>query len=215
MVKSAGKEEENLDHLKEVGDYWDQRSEGFSDAINEEADSYVGEEWAERFKKALGDDSLEILDDGAGAGFFSIILSRLGHKVTSIDYSKGMGEHLIENMKKRGLEPNAMQMDAQALEFADESFDAVTSNYVYHNIHSTDKQELLLESLRVLKKGGCFAIHDIMGRAYGDMEDFAQKLKDMGYEEVKLIKTDDGKFMTSTEAKIIRLNDSTLLVGKK
>ena len=48
------------------------------------------------------------------------------------------------------------------LDFPDESFDAVTSNYVYHNITGEDKQPLLLETLRVLKKGGVFAIHDLM-----------------------------------------------------
>ena len=36
------------------------------------------------------------------------------------------------------------------LDFPDESFDAVTSNYVYHNITGADKQALLLETLRVL-----------------------------------------------------------------
>ena len=41
--------------------------------------------------------------------------------------------------------------NAVKLEFPDESFDAVTSNYVYHNIAGKDKQQLLLETLRVLK----------------------------------------------------------------
>lgn len=52
--------------------------------------------------------------------------------------------------------------DAVHLDFPDGSFDAVTSNYVYHNIVGYDRKELLLETLRVLKKGGVFAIHDLM-----------------------------------------------------
>ena len=85
------------------------------------------------------------------------------------------------------------------LDFPDESFDAVTSNYVYHNIAGKDKQALLLETLRGLKKGGTYAIHDLMspGR-YGDMLAFVQKLRDMGYERVKLIDTTDGSFMPPT-----------------
>ena len=43
---------------------------------------------------------------------------------------------------------------ANKLDFPDESFDAVVSNYVYHNVMGADKQALLLETLRVLKKGG-------------------------------------------------------------
>ncbi len=66
--------------------------------------------------------------------------------------------------------------------FPDEYFDAVTSNYVYHNITGVNKQELLRETLRVLKKGGTFAIHDIMSKArYGDMQQFVSELYDEGY----------------------------------
>ena len=55
------------------------------------------------------------------------------------------------------------------------------SNYVYHNIMGSDKRTLLLETLRVLKKGGVFALNDEMKpRMYGDMETFAQELRDMG-----------------------------------
>ncbi len=45
-----------------------------------------------------------------------------------------------------------------------------------------NRQEILLETLRTLKKGGTFAIHDIMSKSrYGDMNAFAKKLRDMGY----------------------------------
>ena len=106
--------------------------------------------------------------------------------------------------------------NAVKLDFPDESFDAVTSNYVYHNITGKDKQALLLETLRVLKKGGTFAIHDLMSpRRYGDMQEFVQKLRDMGYERVELIDTTDGSFMTPKEAGRLMLRGSTLLVGRK
>ena len=106
--------------------------------------------------------------------------------------------------------------NAVKLDFPDESFDAVTSNYVYHNITGKDKQALLLETLRVLKKGGTFAIHDLMSpRRYGDMQEFVQKLRDMGYERVELMDTTDDSFMTPKEAKRLMLRGSTLLLGIK
>ena len=40
------------------------------------------------------------------------------------------------------------QGDATHLDFPDETFDAVASNYVYHNIPSKDRQAILLETLR-------------------------------------------------------------------
>ena len=106
--------------------------------------------------------------------------------------------------------------DATKLDFDDETFDAVTSNYVYHNITGVNKQDLLRETLRVLKKGGTFAIHDIISKGrYGDMQAFARELKREGYEEVKLIPTDEGKFMTRKEATKLMLRGSCLLVGRK
>jgi len=101
------------------------------------------------------------------------------------------------------------------LRFPDEAFDAVCSNYVYHNIPG-NKQAYVLETLRTLKKGGTFAIHDIMSRSkYGDIRAFVKKLRDMGYEEVELIDTTDGKFMKKWEATWMALSGSALLVGKK
>ena len=81
---------------------------------------------------------------------------------------------------------------------------------------SHDRQKILLETLRVLKKGGTFALHDIFSKAkYGDMQAFVRLLREMGYEEVELIDTTDGMFMSPTEAKWMALSGSALLLGKK
>ena len=105
--------------------------------------------------------------------------------------------------------------DATHLDFPDESFDAVVSNYVYHNIPG-DRQAYLLETLRVLKKGGMFAIHDIFSKAkYGVMQAFVKKLKDMGYADVRMIDTTDGSWITKWESVWMELSGSALLIGKK
>ena len=107
------------------------------------------------------------------------------------------------------------QGDATKLRFHDETFDAVCSNYVYHNIPG-DRQAYLLETLRTLKKGGTFAIHDIMSRTkYGDMQAFVKKLKDMGYQKVELIDTTNGMFMSKWEAAWMGLSGSAILTGIK
>ena len=121
------------------------------------------------------------------------------------------------NARAEGVQNTSFeQADAAQLPFEDGSFDAVTSNYVYHNIMRKDRQELLLETLRVLKKGGSFAIHDIFSRGnYGDMDAFIARLKEQGYERVELIDTTQGLFMDPREAKWLMLGSSKLLVGKK
>ena len=109
-----------------------------------------------------------------------------------------------------------VQGDACHLDFPDETFDAITSNYCYHNIPSRDRQAIILESLRVLKKGGTFAIHDEFTKSkYGDTELLVQKIRDLGFEQVELRDTSDGLFMTRKEAIPLALVGSGLLVGRK
>ena len=166
----------------------------------------------------------KILEVGCGSGALIIraALTWSKAKVIGIDYwgavytySKALCE---KNAASEGVASRCVFQhgDAKQLDFPDESFDVVISNYVYHNITGADKQALLRETLRVLKKGGTFAFHDLMspGR-YGNMQAFVQKLRDMGYERVDLIYTTDGIFMTPKEAKRLMLRGSTLLVGRK
>lgn len=106
--------------------------------------------------------------------------------------------------------------DATKLEFPDGTFDAVVSNYVYHNIMGVDKHDLLLETLRVLKKGGVFALHDRMDpRLYADMDAFVERLKDMGFQDVRLVNTSEMIFGSEKRAALMMLGSSKLLVGRK
>lgn len=164
------------------------------------------------------------LDVGCGSGALTIACAKAnpGAHMVGIDrwgkeyasFSKTLCE---SNAEAEGVK-NAtfMRGDAVKLDFADESFDAVTSNYVYHNIKGKDKQQLLWETLRVLKKGGTFAIHDCMPPSlYGDMRSFVQKLREQGYERAELIDTSSGLILTAKESRLYMLRCSTLLVGKK
>ena len=156
------------------------------------------------------------LDIGCGSGALTIACAKRNPhgKMVSIDrWGKEYASFSLPLCEKNA---SFQRGNAVKLDFPDESFDAVTSNYVYHNITGADKQALLLETLRVLKKGGTFAIYDLMSpRRYGDMQAFVQKLRDMGYERVELIDTTDGSFMTPKEARHLMLRGSTLLVGRK
>ena len=163
------------------------------------------------------------LDVGCGSGALTIACAKRNPQASFIGIDRWGKEYASYN--KPLCERNAMaegvsnvrfeRGDATHLEFPDESFDAVVSNYVYHNIPG-DRQNYLLETLRVLKKGGTFALHDIFAKSrYGDMQAFVRKLKDMGCEEVRLIDTTDGTFMTKGEAGWMDLSGSGLLIGRK
>ena len=69
--------------------------------------------------------------------------------------------------------------DAAKLDFPDETFDAVVSNFVFHEVRTAkDKRDVVKEALRVLKKGGVFSFQDMFSQKalYGDMEEFVRIL---------------------------------------
>ena len=165
-----------------------------------------------------------LLEVGCGSGALAIraALTWPKAKVIGVDYwgavynySKAICE---KNAASEGVASRCVFQhgDAKQLNFPDESFDVVISNYVYHNVMGADMQKLLLESLRVLKKGGVFALNDDMKpKMYGDMEGFAQKLRDMGYQDVRLIDTAQEAFGSHGRAAMMMLGSSRLLVGRK
>lgn len=170
-------------------------------------------------------DSGKGLDIGCGSGALTIAcaknnpkaqmtgLDRWGKEYASFSQSLCMSNAKIEGVSDR---TEFVQGDACKLPFSNESFDVVTSNYCYHNIPVKNRQDILLESFRVLKKGGFFVIHDLFtGQKYGDMEAFLRNLREMGFEKAELLDTTDGLFMTRKEARLLFLSGSKLLVGKK
>ena len=118
------------------------------------------------------DEKEKALDVGCGSGALAIALAKMNPKSQVIGIDRWGKEYASFN--KKLCENNARlervhnvtfcQGNALKLPYEDEIFDGLVSNYVYHNIPSRNRQDILLESLRVLKKGGRFAIHDIFSK---------------------------------------------------
>lgn len=165
-----------------------------------------------------------LLEVGCGSGAMTIraALTWPEAKVTGLDYWGAMYNYSKALCEKNaasegvGSRCSFVHGDANKLAFPDENFDAVISNYVYHNIMGADKQALLLESLRLLKKGGVFVLHDNMKpQMYGDMHAFAEKLKHMGFDEVEYVETAASIFGSKRRAAMMMLGDSAMIVGRK
>ena len=166
----------------------------------------------------------KLLDVGCGSGALSVraALAWPDASIVGIDYWSAVYSYsqrlCEENAVSEGVSSRCLFLhgDANSLDFPDESFDAVVSNYVYHNITGADKCSLLLETLRVLKKGGTFALNDDMKPGlYGDIGAFAEKLRNMGYEDVRIIDTAQEAFGSHRRAALMMLGHSRMLVGRK
>jgi 2-polyprenyl-3-methyl-5-hydroxy-6-metoxy-1,4-benzoquinol methylase len=93
-----------------------------------------------------------VLEIGCGAGAITAQLAKNGAVVTAIDLTS----HAIALTRRRfelfGLPCDIRQMDAERLEFPDETFDFVWSWGVIH--HSADTEAIIREIHRVLKPHG-------------------------------------------------------------
>lgn len=169
-------------------------------------------------------DDGKCLDVGCGSGALAIAVAKRNPRAEIIGmdrWGKEYASYSLALCQQNAQAENVTNIqfvkgNALHLNFADETFDAVTSNYVYHNIPSRNRQDILLETLRVLKKGGTFVIHDIFSHSrYGDMNAFVNKLRNMGYKNVELINTTNGLFMTPWESQWMALKGSAILKGIK
>jgi ubiquinone/menaquinone biosynthesis C-methylase UbiE len=129
-----------------------------------------GEQVLAKLTKALGRTpgryarSLEI---GAGTGYFSLNMLRAGviAEATCSDISPGMLSTLKANARRLDLEVQTRPADAEALPFADRSFDLVLGHAVLH--HIPDLQRAFAEFERVLAPGGTLLFAGEPSR-YGD-----------------------------------------------
>lgn len=90
------------------------------------------------------------LDVGCGEGFGTYFLSQHAKKIIGIDNSAESIEMAKKNYNKENIE--FIIMDAEKLEFPDETFESVISLAVIE--HVKDYESYLREMKRVLKKGG-------------------------------------------------------------
>jgi len=95
---------------------------------------------------------LDVLDVGCGQGIDVVRYARAGARVTAIDLTPRHVELTRMHLAALGLNAGVAVADAEALPFADASFDRISSNGVLH--HTPEIDAALREIHRVLRPGG-------------------------------------------------------------
>ena len=151
--------------LSDVRDFWDEASCGEALLLPAETAAGYAAHSAERYRlepyipafanwdRMKGKRVLEI---GVGLGSDHEQFARAGAKLTGIDLTPRAIEHTRQRLALAGLSSELQVGNAEALPFADASFDHVYSWGVLH--HSPDTRTAIAEAMRVLRSGGTFAI---------------------------------------------------------
>jgi SAM-dependent methyltransferase len=168
----------------------------------------------------------QALDIGCGSGALSIRLATKfpAAKVTGVDswgaqweYSKVLCER---NASLEGVGERAtfQRASASSLPFPDESFDVVVSNLVFHEVRDApNKPELVREALRVVRKGGKFALQDLflMKQVYGDVDDLLKTIRSWGVANVEFVETRKAPFIPRILKLPFMVGTLGLIVGEK
>ena len=143
-----------MDLIEEkVSKYWTQRVKDFSFVRSREMHDGTERYWIDTIKKHLPrENNLNILDIGTGTGFFSIILSKQGYKLTGIDLTPAMVIEAQQQAIQECADATFLVMDAQKLEFNDEQFDAIVTRNLTWTL--PEPETAYRDWYRVLKKGG-------------------------------------------------------------
>ena len=152
-VIAYGRISRESDSRKErIAGYWSKRSDSFQAQRRAELHSSMADRWLLEIQKYLPQRRLKILDVGCGSGFFTILLGKQGHEVLGTDLTPDMIEKSRELAKEEGVDCKFEIMDAENLDFPDETFDVVISRNLTWTL--PDAGHAYEEWCRVLKKGG-------------------------------------------------------------
>lgn len=155
--------------IEENRAYWSNRAGGYSQINQEELHSESYRLWGQLFREqllkafpehSLSDDPypeylfsrLQVLDVGCGPGFFAILLTKMGCQVTAVDLTPNMICEAKKNAGDLSGQIEFLNMNAEALEFEDGTFDVVVSRNLTWDL--PNPKEAYREWVRVLKKGG-------------------------------------------------------------
>jgi SAM-dependent methyltransferase len=138
---------------------WTDESQNYSARIKKELASFRKQAWTDLILAQAGKPApLDILDIGTGPGFFAIIMSLAGNRVSAVDYTEAMIQVARANAAEAGASAEFSVADGHGLAFPDDGFDLVINRNVAWTL--MDAAKAFAEWRRVLRPGGRAIIFD-------------------------------------------------------
>jgi ubiquinone/menaquinone biosynthesis C-methylase UbiE len=153
MTTDAARPASPDDLQASITTYWNLRAPSYdAEPGHNAAEGAEMDAWVADLRDLLPPPPAEVLDIGAGTGFISTLLARLGYRVTGLDPSAGMLAQA--RVRSEGLQPAPVYVegDGHAPPFPPESFDVVANRHVLWTLRQPEAAFAAWR--RVLRPGG-------------------------------------------------------------
>jgi len=157
--------------LQENLHYWTRRAASYSEVNQGELSDGHRSRWSGELRRQIDNrfprkrrEAVRVLEAGTGPGFFAILLAEAGYAVTAIDLTPNMLAEARKNAGALAEQIDFREMNAEALQFADSSFDVVVSRNLTWNLPHPERA--YAEWCRVLAPGGLLLNFDANWYAY-------------------------------------------------
>lgn len=138
---------------------WNRATEIYRQVVDRQINGPDRQRWLDLIQRfAPKKEKLKVLDIGTGPGFFPIILGMEGHDVTAVDVSVNMLRVAKEDAEAYGVKCEFRIMNADTLDFPDDTFDLILNRNVSWII--PDLYDCYREWRRVLAPHGRIIVFD-------------------------------------------------------
>ncbi|MCJ7840868.1 class I SAM-dependent methyltransferase [Lederbergia sp. NSJ-179] len=176
-----------MEQIKRHQSYWDNSTEIYDEIIQEELSGFKKDAWIHILQEHLQNKRpLQILEMGTGPGFFAILLAKMGHEVTALDFSENMIKAAKKNASDNRVFVHFVHTSTESPFSSTDTYDVIISRNVTWTLHFPEKT--YTEWYKWLKEEGRLLIFDanwnigLANRVHGEIyQSDIERAKKLGF----------------------------------